>query len=258
MSLRLKDRIAVITGGGAGIGRAIATAFIAQGARVVLVDIDAAKVESTARQLQEGGGKATAFSVDVADPKSISWLREQVEKLYGGIDILVNNAAIQLNKTIEDTTPEEWNRQMAVNVGGVFLCCRAFLPSLRERHGVILNMSSVNGFFVESRCAGYCATKGAILAFTKALAIDHGREGVRVHAICPGYINAGLAESYFDSQPNPAEARAKVGSLHALNRIGQPEEVAQAAVFLASQESSFMTGSALIVDGGLSSGLPLS
>jgi NAD(P)-dependent dehydrogenase (short-subunit alcohol dehydrogenase family) len=174
----------------------------------------------------------------------------------GPLDILVNNAAIQVNKRIEDTTPEEWNRQMAVNVGGVFLCSRAFLPDLRQTRGVILNMSSVNGFFVEPSCAGYCATKGAILAFTKAIAIDHGREGIRVHAICPGYINAGLAEGYFESQADPAKAREEAGSLHALGRIGQPEEVARAAVFLASDDASFMTGSALIVDGGFSAGLP--
>jgi NAD(P)-dependent dehydrogenase (short-subunit alcohol dehydrogenase family) len=145
---------------------------------------------------------------------------------------------------------------MAVNVGGVFLCSRAFLPHLRKTRGVILNMSSVNGFFVEPFCAGYCATKGAILAFTKAIAIDHGREGIRVHAICPGYINAGLAEGYFESQSDPAKAREEAGSLHALGRIGQPEEVARAAVFLASDDASFMTGSALVVDGGLSAGLP--
>jgi meso-butanediol dehydrogenase/(S,S)-butanediol dehydrogenase/diacetyl reductase len=145
---------------------------------------------------------------------------------------------------------------MAVNVGGVFLCSRAFLPDLRETKGVIINMSSVNGFFAEPACAGYCATKGAILAFTRAIAIDHGKEGIRVNAICPGYINAGLAEGYFEAQPDPAKARAEAGSLHALDRIGQPGEIARAAVFLASDDASFMTGSAMIVDGGFSAGLP--
>src|SRR5579863_5908833 len=168
----------------------------------------------------------------------------------------MNNAAIQVNKKIEDTTPEEWARQMAVNVGGVFLCSKYFLPYLRITRGTIINMSSVNGTFVEPMCAGYCATKAAILGFTKAVAIDHGFEGIRVNAICPGYIDAGLAEGYFLAQPDPDAARRQAGKLHALHRIGKPEEVARAAVFLASDDASFMTGSAVAVDGGFGSGLP--
>jgi len=175
---------------------------------------------------------------------------------FGAVHVLVNNAAIQISKWVEDTSFEEWNRQMAVNVGGVFLCSKYFLPHLRETRGAIVNLSSVNGYFVEPMCAGYCATKAAIIAFTKALAIDHGREGIRVNCICPGYIDAGLAEAYFLAQPDPAAARASAGKLHALGRVGRPEEVARAAVFLASAESSFMTGSAVVVDGGFGSGLP--
>jgi NAD(P)-dependent dehydrogenase (short-subunit alcohol dehydrogenase family) len=254
--LKLKGRNSVVTGAGSGIGRAVAGALATQGSRVVLVDIDGTKAEVAAATICSQGGDARGFKADVADPKSVDSLHAFVLRELGPLDILVNNAAIQVNKRIEDTTPEEWNRQMAVNVGGVFLCSRAFLPDLRQTRGVILNMSSVNGFFVEPSCAGYCATKGAILAFTKAIAIDHGREGIRVHAICPGYINAGLAEGYFESQADPAKAREEAGSLHALGRIGQPEEVARAAVFLASDDASFMTGSALIVDGGFSAGLP--
>jgi NAD(P)-dependent dehydrogenase (short-subunit alcohol dehydrogenase family) len=254
--MKLKEKISVVTGAGSGIGRAIAQAFGQEGSRVVLADLDIAKAEAAAKAITSAGGNARAFQTDVADPASVAALKTFVNKELGPLDILVNNAAIQVNKTIEDTTPEEWHRQMAVNVGGVFLCSRAFMPDLRQTRGVIINMSSVNGFFVEPFCAGYCATKGAILAFTKALAIDHGREGVRVHAICPGYINAGLAEGYFESQPDPAKARQEAGSLHALGRIGQPEEVGRAAVFLASPDASFMTGSPLIVDGGFGAGLP--
>jgi NAD(P)-dependent dehydrogenase (short-subunit alcohol dehydrogenase family) len=143
-----------------------------------------------------------------------------------------------------------------VNVGGVFLCSRRFLPHLIETRGVIINLSSVNAYFVEPGCAGYCTTKAAILGLTKAMAIDYGRSGVRIHAICPGYIDAGLAEGYFESQRDPAKARAEAGNLHALGRIGKAEEVARVAVFLASNESSFMTGSPVIVDGGFGSGLP--
>jgi NAD(P)-dependent dehydrogenase (short-subunit alcohol dehydrogenase family) len=254
--VKLERKISIVTGAGSGIGRAIAAGLSAEGSRVILVDIDEAKVAQAAKELVAEGRDATAFAADVADPASVAALASFVLQNIGPLDILVNNAAVQVSKRIEDTSPEEWNRQMAVNVGGVFLCSRALLPQLRQTRGVILNMSSVNGFFAEPACAGYCATKGAILAFTKALAIDHGREGIRVHAICPGYINAGLAEGYFDSQPDPAKAREEAGSLHALGRIGQPSEVARAAVFLACGDASFMTGSALIVDGGFSAGLP--
>ena len=256
MALKLEGLVAVITGAGSGIGRAVAHGLSDEGARVVLVDIDGKRAKEAAAEIGSKRGNAFAFEADVADPLSVDNLRSFVREMCGTLAILVNNAAIQVNKLIEDTTPEEWARQMAVNVGGVFLCSRAFLPDLRKTRGVIINMSSVNGFFVEPACAGYCATKGAILAFTKAVAIDHGKEGIRVHAICPGYINAGLAEGYFDAQPDPAEARAQAGSLHALGRIGHPSEVARAAVFLASEDASFMTGSALIVDGGFSAGLP--
>jgi NAD(P)-dependent dehydrogenase (short-subunit alcohol dehydrogenase family) len=145
---------------------------------------------------------------------------------------------------------------MSVNVGGVFLCSKYFLPHLRQVKGNIVSMSSVNGYFVEPFCAGYCATKAAIIALTKAMAIDHGREGVRVNCICPGYIDAGLAEGYFEAQPDPAAARASAGKLHALGRIGLPKEVARAAVFLASDDAAFVTGAALVVDGGFGSGLP--
>lgn len=254
--MRLKDKTAVITGAGAGIGRAIARTFAQEGANVVVADIDSRAAEETARLITEAGGTALAVHTDVTDPTSVEQLVRATRERFHSVHVLVNNAAIQVNKRIENTTFEEWNRQMTVNVGGVFLCSKYFLPHLRAVRGSIINMSSVNGTFVEPMCAGYCATKGAILAFTKAVAIDHGGEGVRVNAICPGYIDAGLAEGYFLAQPDPDAARAQAGKLHALKRIGKPEEVARVAVFLASEEASFMTGSAVTVDGGFSSGLP--
>jgi NAD(P)-dependent dehydrogenase (short-subunit alcohol dehydrogenase family) len=193
---------------------------------------------------------------DVSQPQSVERLVARAIERFSRVNVLFNNAAIQVNKTIEDTTFEEWNREIAVNLGGVFLCSKYFLPRLRETRGNIINMSSVNGFFVEPFCAGYCATKAAIIGLTKAMAIDHGKEGIRVNCICPGYIDAGLAESYFQAQPDPAAARAAAGKLHALWRIGRPEEVARVAVFLASDEASFVTGASIVVDGGFGSGLP--
>lgn len=159
------------------------------------------------------------------------------------VEILATVTRQHFIRLVEDTTIEEWNRQIAVNLGGVFLCSRFFLPFLRKTKGNIINMASVNGFFVEPIAAGYCATKAGIMGLTKAMAIDHGKEGIRVNCICPGYIDSGLAESYFQAQPDPAAARAAAGKLHALWRIGQPEEVARVAIFLASDEASFVTGS---------------
>lgn len=254
--MKLKDKVVVVTGAGSGIGKASAKAFAAAGARVVVADIKFAAAQETVAAISLDGGPAVAVEADVSDPASVQRMVEITIKDFGQVDALMNNAAIQVSKTIEHTTFEEWNRQMAVNVGGIFLCSKLYLPHLRKSRGAIINMSSVNGFFVEPACAGYCATKAAIIGLTKAMAIDHGREGIRVNCICPGYIDAGLAEGYFEAQADPAAARASAGTLHALGRIGQPEEIGRVAVFLASDEASFMTGSSVVVDGGFGSGLP--
>jgi NAD(P)-dependent dehydrogenase (short-subunit alcohol dehydrogenase family) len=254
--MRLKDRIAVITGAGSGIGRASALEFAREGARVVVADINRDGAQETVKQILSFGGEGRAVQTDVANPDSVRQLVQETLQAYALVHVLLNDAAIQVNKTIEDTSVEEWNREIAVNLGGVFLCSKFFLPHLRRTRGCIINMASVNGFFVEPRCAGYCATKGGIIALTKAMAIDHGKEGIRVNCICPGYIDAGLAWGYFEAQPDPNAARAAAGKLHALGRIGRPEEVGKLAVFLASDDASFMTGSAVALDGGFGAGLP--
>lgn len=254
--MKLKDKIVVVTGAGSGIGRACAVESAREGAWVVAVDLNMQGAEETIRQILVKKGTAVAFKTDVSKPDSVMRLAEFTIKSYSRIDALINNAAIQVNKTVEDITFEEWNLQMSINVGGIFLCSKYFLPHLRASKGSIVNMSSVNGFFVEPMCAGYCTTKAAIIGLTKAMAIDHGHEGVRINCICPGYIDAGLAEGYFQSQPDPVKARMEAGKLHALWRIGKPEEVARVAVFLASHEASFMTGASVVVDGGFGSGLP--
>jgi NAD(P)-dependent dehydrogenase (short-subunit alcohol dehydrogenase family) len=254
--MKLKDRVAVITGSGGGIGRAAALEFAREGAMVVVADIQYSGALETVEQIRKLGGTSHAVETDVSNPDSVRNLVAETLRAYGKVNVLFNNAAIQVNKTLEDTTVDEWNREIAVNLGGVFLCSKYFMPHLRATKGAIVNMSSVNAFFVEPTCAGYCATKAAIIGLTKAMAIDHGKEGIRVNCICPGYIDAGLAEGYFQAQADPAAARASAGKLHALWRIGRPEEVGRVAVFLASDDASFVTGSAYVVDGGFGSGLP--
>jgi len=254
--MKLQGRVAVITGSASGIGRASAREFAQEGAHVVVADINIAGAQETVKQIEAAGGVALAVKTDVASAESVEALVAETLRSLGRINVLFNNAAIQVNKTVEDTAVEEWNREIGINLGGVFLCSKFFMPHLRNTKGCIINMASVNGFFVEPMCAGYCATKGAIIALTKAMAIDHGKDGIRVNCICPGYIDAGLAWEYFEAQPRPAEARAAAGKLHALGRVGQPEEVGRLAVFLASDDASFMTGSAVTVSGGFGMGLP--
>jgi len=246
--MRLKDKVVVVTGAASGIGRACALECAAEGARVVAVDINAEGLTQLTN--------ARAVPTDVSNEASVAALAADVMRHEGAVDALINNAAIFYGKTVEETTLEEWNRQMAVNVGGIFLTSKHFLPHLRARRGAIVNMSSANGYFVEPSCAGYCATKAAIIGLTKAMAIDHGKDGVRVNCICPGYIDTGLAQAYFDVQSDPARARAEAGKLHALWRIGQPEEIARVAAFLASDDASFITGAAIAADGGFTTGLP--
>ena len=254
--MKLESKVSVITGSGAGIGRAAAIEFAKNGSIVVVADVNAAGAEETVSTIEAAGGIAFAVRADVSNPESVQALVEATLTKFTRVDCLFNNAAIQINKTVEDTTFEEWNAEIGINIGGVFLCSKYFMPHLRATRGSIINMSSVNGFFVEPMCAGYCATKAAIIGLTKAMAIDHGKDGIRVNCICPGYIDAGLAEGYFEAQPDPAAARASAGNLHALRRIGRPEEVGRTAVFLASDDASFITGSIMVVDGGFSSGLP--
>jgi NAD(P)-dependent dehydrogenase (short-subunit alcohol dehydrogenase family) len=254
--MKLKDRIVVVTGAGSGIGRSCAIESAIEGAQVIVADINKEGADETVRQIVAKKGKGVVFKTDVSKPESVQQLVDFTIKSFTKIDALINNAAIQVNKTIEDITFDEWNLQMSINVGGIFLCSKYFLPYLRVTKGSIVNMSSVNGFFVEPMCAGYCTTKAAIIGLTKAMAIDHGHEGVRVNCICPGYIDAGLAEGYFQSQADPAQARVDAGKLHALWRIGKPEEVARVAVFLSGDDASFMTGASVVVDGGFGSGLP--
>jgi NAD(P)-dependent dehydrogenase (short-subunit alcohol dehydrogenase family) len=257
--MRLQGRIAIVTGAGAGIGRAIAELFAREGALTVAVDINAERAQETTDGILAEGCVAEVEVVDCAEPDAVRDLVDGVARRHGELHVVVSNAAIQYEKSIEDTPPEDWDRVLGVNLRGTYLLAKHAIPHLRRLGGgSIINMASVNGFWVEPQLGAYTAAKGGVIALTKSIALDFGRENIRCNCICPGYIDTGMAQRYFDAQPDPAKARAEAGAMHALGRMGRAEEVAAMALFLASDESSFCTGQAFIVDGGLSAGIPAS
>ena len=241
----LRGKVAIVTGGSRGIGRAIVDRFARDGAMVV----DASRTPAS-----DAGERVVPISTDVAEPEDVRRLVSETTRRFGGIDVLVNNAALELEGTIEETEPDAWDRVMRVNLRGPFLCAKYALPALRERRGVIINIASVDGHWAEPGLAAYCASKGGLLALTRAIAVDHGSDGVRCTAICPSYVRTDMLDQFFDAQPDPDRARSEAAALHALDRISDPAEVASLAAWLASDEATFASGQAFVLDGGLTAG----
>jgi NAD(P)-dependent dehydrogenase (short-subunit alcohol dehydrogenase family) len=254
--VRMDGKVVVVTGAARGVGRAVAERLAAAGAHTVCADLDLDVLKEVTTDIASGGGAAEAHRCDVSDPDDVERLIAAAEA-RGGPHALVSNAAIQYERTIEDTPPEDWDRVLGVNLKGVYLCARAAIPRMRRLGGgSIVNMASVNGFWVEPQLGAYCTAKGGVINLTRSIALDFGKDGIRCNCICPGYIDTGMAQRYFDVQPDPAAARLDAARLHALGRIGRPEEVAAMALFLCSEESSFCTAQPFIVDGGVSAGVP--
>jgi meso-butanediol dehydrogenase / (S,S)-butanediol dehydrogenase / diacetyl reductase len=247
---RLKNKIAIVTGGSRGIGRAIVTRFLAEGASVVA----AARSEPVTpfpktEQLRW-------LQADVSQAQDVQSLFAAAEP-FGGVDILVNNAGLQLERTIEHTSEAEWDRVMAVNLKSVFLCSRAAIPAMRRRGGgSIVNIGSYDGFVADPNLAAYCASKGGVHALTRAVAVDHGRDGIRCNAICPGWIETDMLEAYYKSLSDPAAARSRIDQIHPVGRTGKPDDIAGLALWLASDEAAFVTGQLFTADGGLTAQAP--
>ncbi len=245
--MRLEGKVALITGAGAGIGRATAELFAREGASVAVVDYDAAAAQSTCAAIEAQGGRAIALPADVSQPDQVEAMVQATVQAFGGIDILFNNAGILIFGAVTDTAFADWRRVMAVNLDGVFLCSKAVIPHMRARGGgSIINMSSSTGAHDgNGNAAAYVTSKGGVTLLTRCMAIDHAADHIRVNAIAPGPTDTPMLRRIM----SPAEMAAFAATFPA-RRLGQPQEIAAAALFLASDEASFVTGAVFAVDGG--------
>jgi NAD(P)-dependent dehydrogenase (short-subunit alcohol dehydrogenase family) len=251
MAGRLADKNAIVTGGGAGIGWAIAELFGREGARILILDRDFELAEKAKSRLRAEGIDAEAYGVDVTDAKGVVAAVAEFSGNRGGlIHALVNNAGIAEFSDFEQTTLDSWNRIMAVNVTGTFLCSQAVLPLMKQGGGAIVNMASIAGLIGIPKMPAYCASKAAVIGLTRQMAADYTSRGIRVNCICPGRIAGTELDRWIMDTDNDEITRAKMDK-YPIGRFGKPEEIAQAALFLASAESSFMSGSVLTVDGGM-------
>ncbi len=238
----LAGRVAVVTGGSGGIGSAVCLRFVREGAQVYAADID------------EGAclPDVTFHAHDVTREQSAVELMARVEREHGRLDVLVNAAGIEIEQTIEQTTIEDWNRIFAINVTGTFLTSKHALPLMRKAGGgSIVNLGSYDGFIADPALATYCATKGAVHALTRAMACDHGPENIRVNAVCPGYVDTPMLQSFFGAAGNIESLKNEVRRVHPVRRYGTPEDVANLVNWLAGDEARYATGQLWVLDGGL-------
>ena len=256
--MRFSAKVAVITGGGAGMGKATAVAFAQEGAAVVVADIDAKAAESVAAEIIAAGGQAKAVQADVSRSADAQRISAESVGAFGGIDVLVNNAGIQTYGTVVDMDEETWDRTINVNLKSIFLVSKYCVPEITKRGGgAVVNMASVQGMASQKRVVAYAATKGGIIAMTRTMALDHAPDNIRVNCVCPGSVDTPMLRWAADIfvPGNPAGAIEDWGKLHALGRVANASEIAKVVLFLASEDASFMTGSAVVVDGGMLAGL---
>lgn len=244
MNNRLQDKTALVSGGTGGIGAAICARFAAEGAQVIAADLQPPATPVPGVEFRH---------YDVTREDIVSATFTDLQRHWAKLDILVNAAGIEIEKTIEDTTLEEWNRIFAINVTGMFLTSKHALPLLRKSTGAsVINFGSYDGYIADPGLAAYCASKGAVHALTRAMACDHGPEGIRVNAICPGYVNTPMLQSFFGGSGDIESLQQAVRDVHPLRTYGEPEDIANLANWLASDEARYASGQLWVLDGGLS------
>lgn len=249
--MRLKDKVAIITGAASGIGKATAKVFAEQGAKVVVADIDENGGIQTVVNIQDVGNEAIFVQTDVTIKADTEQMVAHTVKTYGKLDILFNNAGIAMRLPVAELAEEDWHRCLDVNLTGVFLCAKAAIPAMQKNDGgSIINMSSIYGIVGADVRAAYVASKGAVTNLTRGMALDYAQDNIRVNCICPGFVQTPLVAGVVKTP----EEYQKLANKHPMRRLGQPEEIAYGALYLASDESAFVTGIALPIDGGYTAG----
>jgi 2-keto-3-deoxy-L-fuconate dehydrogenase len=249
--MKLADRVTVITGGGSGIGRATAVLFAGEGARVAIVDRDEVGARETAKLIEAAGGMALVRTSDVGKAGAADADAKAILDAWGRIDVLMTAAGFSCGGTVTTTDPADWDAVINVNIGGTWLWSRAVIPAMQKQNkGAIITVGSQLALAGGRASSAYIAAKGAILSLTRTMALDYAAVGIRVNAIAPGAVETPMLARGFGRRPDPSAAKESSRQRHAMQRFGQPQEVAQAALYLASDASSFSTGTTLVVDGG--------
>lgn len=245
--MRLENKVAIVTGGGSGIGQAIAILFAKEGAKVVVAGRRLEALQSTVAEIEKSGGEGLGVTADVSSFSSVQNLIQKTLEKFGRIDILVNNAGIYLPGDAVSTTEEDWDKVLAIDAKGAFLCSKAAIPSMIERgKGKIVNIASIAGLFGFEGSLAYCAAKGAVVNLTKEMALDLGPKNINVNAIAPGIIETDMTQGFLQDENAKKSFLDKIP----MGRIGKPLDIAYAALYLASDEADFVTGEILVVDGG--------
>ena len=249
--MRLDGKVALITGAGSGIGRATALRFAEEGARVAAADVRGEAARETAGEIG-----ALAVELDVVSGPSIEAGLREVKEAFGGLDLVVNNAGVTIVGAVHDLSEGDWDHELDTNLKSVYLVSKAAWPLLLERGGgAIVNTASIAGLWAIPADPAYCASKAGVVMLTKCMALDGAKAGIRVNCVCPGFTETPMIEGYFEAQPDPEDAHRFATQLHPLGRLGRPRDIADAFVYLCSDEASWVTGTALVVDGGLTSGI---
>ena len=249
--MRYTGRVAAVTGAGSGIGRGIAEFLAEEGAFVLLNDVRAEAADSSKKILTEKGFRSEIAVSDISTREGAEFMVNEALRHGERLDLLVNCAARQIIKPVEDLEVEEWDTVLNVNLKGAFLCSKAAFPFLSQQRGVIVNICSVHAQATVGGFASYAASKAGIVALTRAMAIEFAPKGVRVNAVSPGTIDTPLVQAYFDSCPDPVRARSEFLKFHPLGRFGTPRDIAEMVAFLGSQQAGFITGTEIVVDGGM-------